>query len=72
MLLTKKGLKLWGSGLLVLVMSALFSEAMSALTLDEMSLWELGFILFVLFPLILGWVQRWYWMRRVDDVSAEL
>ncbi len=66
MLLTKIGLKLWGSGMLVVIMSTIFSEFMLQIV-DTLSFWEIMFMVFVLFPMVLGWVQRWYWTRGTDD-----
>lgn len=70
MLLTKKGLKIWVSGMIVVILSTAFSVAMESVS-RGMEFWELLFIVFVLFPLVLGWVQRWYWTRGEPDDTTE-
>jgi len=73
MLLTKKGLKIWGSGMIVLIMTFLFSLLMTEEYLNAMSLWELLFIGLLLLPLALGVAQNWYWTRGdSDDEPVEL
>ena len=73
MLLTKKGFKIWGSGMIVMVMTFLFSELLTVEYMDAISLWELLFIGLLLLPLALGVAQNWYWTRGdSDDEPAEL
>lgn len=61
MMLTWAGLKLWASGMLMLATTAVLGLLMTDDVIDGMSLGELAFIFLVLYPLILGWVQRWLW-----------
>jgi len=70
MLLTKQGIKLWASGMIVIIMSTALSLGVATVA-EGMSFWELAFIIFVLFPLAHGWVQRWFW-KGDDDEPAEL
>ncbi len=72
MLLTKKGLKLWGSGMIVVIMSVILTFLMTEEAIENMSLTELALIVLVLFPLALGWVQRWYWKGESDDTEESL
>ena len=48
MLLTKRGLKLWGSGILVVIMSAVFTFFMTEEYLDNVSLLEMALVALVL------------------------
>ena len=72
-LMTKKGFKLWGSGMLVVIMSVLFTFLMTEEYLENVSLAEMAIVILVLYPLAIGWAQRWYWTRGdSDDEPAEL
>ncbi len=71
MLLTKRGLKLWGSGMIVVIMSVLLTLVMTEDAVENMSLTEAAIIVLVLFPLALGWVQRWYWTKGEPDDTVE-
>ena len=71
MILTLKGLKLWGSGMIVLFMSFGFSMLMTEEYIGSMSNWEIVVVLFVLFPLALGAAQNWYWKRGETDDPVE-
>jgi hypothetical protein len=57
--------------MLVVIMSTIFSEFMLQ-TVDTLTLWEAAFLVFVLFPLVIGWVQRWFWTRGVADDDPEV
>lgn len=62
-MLTKAGLKLWASGMLMLLTSVVLGWLMTEKVVNSMSLGELAFIFLVLYPLVLGWMQRWFWLR---------
>ena len=65
MMVTKAGLKLWASGALVLAVSVPFA----LLVEYEGEQWSLGmfaFVIVVMQPLAIGWVQRWFWNRNLD------
>jgi hypothetical protein len=62
MLVTKKGFRLWRSGALVLATSVPFM----LLVEFEGEQWSLGFMIFMILviqPLAIGWLQRWFWLR---------
>ena len=63
MMLTKAGFKLWASGMLMLLTSVVLGVLLTEEVIDNMSLGELFVIFIVLYPLVLGWVQRWFWLR---------
>jgi len=63
MLVTKKGFKLWGSGMLVLACTFVLGLLMTEEVIDGMSLGELAFIFLVLYPMAIGVTQRWFWNR---------
>lgn len=71
MLMTKKGLKLWGSGMIMIAMSVAFVFLMTEDVVGSISLTTLAIYGLVLFPLAAGWVQRWYWTRGTDDAVPE-
>jgi hypothetical protein len=59
-LVTKKGFRLWRSGALVLATSVPFM----LLVEFEGEQWSLGMLLFMILvvqPLAIGWLQRWFW-----------
>lgn len=62
MMLTKAGLKLWASGMLAtLTMSGfglLFAEAT-----EQWSLAEAAFLWLLVAPMVVGLLQRWFWLR---------
>lgn len=70
LMITKKGLKLWGSGMIMLIMGAVYSFLIDP-AFDTMSLGELAFCTLVLLPLATGWAQKWYWTRGADDAVQE-
>ena len=63
MIITLKGLKAWGSGIVVMVMSAGFTMLMTEAYVESMSIWEMVVLLFIIFPLALGITQNWYWSQ---------
>lgn len=67
MMLTWAGLKLWASGMLMLLMSVGLALLMTEKVIDSMSLGELTFIFLVLYPLAIGWVQRWLWTPKSES-----
>jgi len=60
MLVTKKGWKLWRSGALVLATSVPFMLLVE-LEGEQWSLGMMFFMILVLQPLAIGWLQRWFW-----------
>ena len=62
MMLTKAGFKLWISGALVLAVSVPFMLLLEYEG-DQWSLEMLIFMVLVMQPLAIGWVQRWFWLR---------
>ena len=62
MLVTKAGLKLWRSGALVLVVSVPFMLLIEYEG-EQWSLGMLAFMVLVMQPLAIGWMQRWFWLR---------
>jgi len=66
MLITKKGLKLWGSGMLVVLIVAVFGITMPYLGFAEASLAVRALWFLVIFPMAIGASQRWFWdeLRR--------
>ena len=71
MMLTKAGFKLWASGMLVIIMDAVVGALYTEETMDSLSLGELVFIFVVLWPLAIGWVQRWFWLRGTTQESTD-
>jgi len=72
MMLTWAGLKLWASGMLTLLMSVVLALLMTEEVIDSMSLGELAFIFLVLYPLAIGWVQRWLWTSKAEKKNDGL
>lgn len=64
LMVTKEGLKLWGSGMLMALMAGLFGLAIPYLEITEASLAVRAIYFLLAFPLAMGWVQRWFWLRR--------
>ncbi len=60
-LVTKKGLKLWGSGMLTILVAAVFGFVMPYLDVYEASLAVRALWLLVAFPMCVGATQRWFW-----------
>jgi len=71
MILTKKGLKVWGSGMIVMLMSVGFTMLLTEEYIASMTLWEMAAIVLVLFPLAIGAVQSWYWTKGEPDDTVE-
>jgi len=64
MLVTKKGLMLWSSGFLALLIILASSFIVPHLSFGEMMFW-----FFVIQPLSIGWVQRWFWLRSFTKAT---
>ena len=62
MLVTKQGLKMWASGALVLAVSVPFYLLLQYEG-EQWSLGMLAFMVLVMQPLAIGWLQRWFWLR---------
>lgn len=66
MILTKAGFKLWKSGALVLVTSIPFMILIEYES-DQWSLGMLIFMILVVQPLAIGWLQRWFWLPKTES-----
>jgi len=60
-LVTKKGFRLWRSGMLVTIVVMAFGVAMPYLEMSEASLGVQAIYYLIAFPMAIGWTQRWFW-----------
>ena len=67
MILTKAGIKLWVSGMLVILTTAVLGLLVTDDVLASMSLGEMAFVFLVVYPLAIGWTQRWMWTPKVEN-----